>query len=224
MFPRRWRGGRSPFAGGLAAWRRRQRARRLAASLLAGRGAGDHAMVDARARLVNMLVLRDAAVRAGFHFALAPMWRNKTHRLTLACAAAGGLAMAVVVLSNAMLARTAWCRCACLGPALAVRRVAGRISPSRSRARRAARELGLPVGVGRSRRRVPDRREGRRGAGTGGPGAHRLVAPVCVCAWPVTRRAARGAGTGGRDGRSSRSCCTATTRCHSPARICRART
>ena len=39
-------------------------------------------------------------VRAGFYFTLAAMWRSNTHRLTLACAAAAGLAMAVVVLSS----------------------------------------------------------------------------------------------------------------------------
>ena len=44
--------------------------------------------------------MRDASARAGFHFALAAMWRNNTHRLTLACAAAGGFAMAVLALSN----------------------------------------------------------------------------------------------------------------------------
>lgn len=51
-------------------------------------------------RLANALLVRDPAARAGFHFALAAMWRSNTHRLTLACAAAVGLAMAVVALSN----------------------------------------------------------------------------------------------------------------------------
>jgi hypothetical protein len=52
-------------------------------------------------RLANALLLRHAAARAGFYFALAAMWRSNTHRLTLACAAAAGFAMAVVALSNA---------------------------------------------------------------------------------------------------------------------------
>ncbi len=54
------------------------------------------------ARLANAVLVRDLAARAGFHFALAAMWRNNTHRLTLACAAAGGFAMAVLALSSAM--------------------------------------------------------------------------------------------------------------------------
>jgi hypothetical protein len=52
-------------------------------------------------RVANALLLRHAAARAGFYFALAAMWRSNTHRLTLACAAAAGFAMAVVALSNA---------------------------------------------------------------------------------------------------------------------------
>jgi hypothetical protein len=51
-------------------------------------------------RLVNAFILRQAAARAGFYFSLAAMWRSSTHRLTLACAAAAGLAMSVVALSN----------------------------------------------------------------------------------------------------------------------------
>ncbi len=54
----------------------------------------------AAAWLANTVLLRDASTRAGFHFALAAMWRNTTHRLTLACAAAAGFAMAVVALSK----------------------------------------------------------------------------------------------------------------------------
>jgi hypothetical protein len=53
------------------------------------------------ARIANALLVRDPAARAGFHFALAAMWRNNTHRLTLACAAAAGFAMVVLALSNA---------------------------------------------------------------------------------------------------------------------------
>ena len=48
----------------------------------------------------NAVLLRRAAARAGFYFAAAAMWRSNTHRLTLACAAAVGFAMAVVALSN----------------------------------------------------------------------------------------------------------------------------
>jgi hypothetical protein len=61
-----------------------------------------------RARLiVHALIARDAAARAGFFFALAAMWRSRTHRLTLACAAAVGLAMCVVALSRVDLAQAA---------------------------------------------------------------------------------------------------------------------
>jgi hypothetical protein len=56
------------------------------------------------ARLANALLLWHAATRAGFCFTLAAMWRSNTHRLTLACAAAAGFAMAVVALSNANVA------------------------------------------------------------------------------------------------------------------------
>ena len=51
-------------------------------------------------RLANALLVRRAAVRAGFYFALAAMWRSNTHRLALASAAAVGLALAVLALSN----------------------------------------------------------------------------------------------------------------------------
>ena len=53
------------------------------------------------------LVARDAAARAGFFFALAAMWRSPTHRLTLACAAAVGVAMSVVALAGVDLQRAA---------------------------------------------------------------------------------------------------------------------
>ncbi len=52
-------------------------------------------------RLANRWLVRDPAARAGFYFTLAAMWRSNNHRLTLACAAAAGFAMAVVALSNA---------------------------------------------------------------------------------------------------------------------------
>lgn len=51
-------------------------------------------------RLANTVLARNPSARAGFYFALAAMWRSNTHRLTLACAAAAGFAMAVVALSN----------------------------------------------------------------------------------------------------------------------------
>jgi hypothetical protein len=51
-------------------------------------------------RVTNALFLRSAAARGGFYFALAAMWRSNTHRLTLACAAAVGLATAVVAFAS----------------------------------------------------------------------------------------------------------------------------
>jgi hypothetical protein len=51
-------------------------------------------------RLERLLIARDATVRAGFYFTLAVLWRSRTHRLTLACAAAVGIAVAVVALSG----------------------------------------------------------------------------------------------------------------------------
>ncbi len=50
---------------------------------------------------LNDAVLRTGAMRAGFYFALAAMWRSGTHRVTLACAGAAGMAMALVALLNA---------------------------------------------------------------------------------------------------------------------------
>jgi hypothetical protein len=50
--------------------------------------------------IANTLIVRHPAARAGFHFAVATLFRSKTHRLTLACAAAVGLAMTMVVLSR----------------------------------------------------------------------------------------------------------------------------
>jgi hypothetical protein len=54
-----------------------------------------------RAWLARTLIARHPATRAGFDLTLAVMWRSNTHRLTLACAAAAGFAMAVLALSNA---------------------------------------------------------------------------------------------------------------------------
>jgi hypothetical protein len=58
-------------------------------------------------KAIHVLVARDAAARAGFFFTLAAISRSRTHRLTLACSAAVGLAMAVVALSRIDLAETA---------------------------------------------------------------------------------------------------------------------
>jgi hypothetical protein len=61
-----------------------------------------------RSRLMTLatLVQRSGAGRAGFAFAAATIWRNKTHRLTLAAAAAVGIAAVVVVMSRLDLAET----------------------------------------------------------------------------------------------------------------------
>ena len=64
------------FAGGAPAPPRRKRSR------LAG--------------LAGLLFGRSAASRAGFDFGVATLWRSKTHRLTLACAGAIGLAALLV--------------------------------------------------------------------------------------------------------------------------------
>jgi hypothetical protein len=55
-------------------------------------------------RLVNALIVRHPAARAGFHFAIATLFRSKTHRLTLAAGAAVGIAMTMFVLSRIELA------------------------------------------------------------------------------------------------------------------------
>jgi hypothetical protein len=39
-------------------------------------------------RIANAAIVRNQAARAGFYFAVATLFRSKTHRLTLACAAA----------------------------------------------------------------------------------------------------------------------------------------
>ena len=50
--------------------------------------------------IANAVIVRTQAARAGFYFALATLFRSKTHRLTLACAAALGLSMSFVVLTR----------------------------------------------------------------------------------------------------------------------------
>lgn len=51
-------------------------------------------------RMANAVIVRNQAARAGFYFAVATLFRSKTHRLTLACAAAIGLSMSLVVLTR----------------------------------------------------------------------------------------------------------------------------
>ena len=54
-------------------------------------------------RVARLLVVRNQTSRAGFFFTLAAVWRSGVHRLTLACAAAIGVAAAVVTLSGTSL-------------------------------------------------------------------------------------------------------------------------
>ena len=75
-------------------------ARRLPA-LTAGAASSSRRRWRAGERLANAFIVRDGTARAGFYFTLAAMWRSNTHRLTLACAAAAGFALALVALSNA---------------------------------------------------------------------------------------------------------------------------
>jgi hypothetical protein len=51
-------------------------------------------------RITNAVIARHPATRAGLHFATATMFRSKTHRLTLAAAAAVALAVILFVLSR----------------------------------------------------------------------------------------------------------------------------
>ena len=57
--------------------------------------------------LPRVIFPRSPATRAGFDFGLAILWRNKTHRLTLAAAAAIGFAMVLVAISGVDLAADA---------------------------------------------------------------------------------------------------------------------
>jgi hypothetical protein len=50
--------------------------------------------------VARWLIVRGQTARAGFFFTLAAIWRSSLHRLTLACAAAAGVATAVVTLSG----------------------------------------------------------------------------------------------------------------------------
>ena len=50
--------------------------------------------------LARASIIRTPATRAGFDFTLAVLWRSSTHRLTLACCGAIGLAMSLVALSG----------------------------------------------------------------------------------------------------------------------------
>jgi hypothetical protein len=57
--------------------------------------------------LARIVFPHSAASRAGFDFALATLWRDKAHRLTLAAAAAVGFAMVLVAISGVDLASEA---------------------------------------------------------------------------------------------------------------------
>jgi hypothetical protein len=50
--------------------------------------------------LTRLAVIRAQTARAGYSFTLAAVWRSGVHRLTLACAGAAGVAVAVVTLSG----------------------------------------------------------------------------------------------------------------------------
>lgn len=50
--------------------------------------------------IARTLLVRNPTSRAGFYFTLAAMWRSNTHRLTIACAAAAGIAMSLIALSG----------------------------------------------------------------------------------------------------------------------------
>jgi hypothetical protein len=50
--------------------------------------------------LGRAVMLRNSTALAGFNFTLAALWRSNTHRLTLACCGATGLAMSLVALSG----------------------------------------------------------------------------------------------------------------------------
>jgi hypothetical protein len=50
--------------------------------------------------IARTLIVRNPTARAGFYFTLAAMWRSNTHRLTIACAAAAGVAMSLIALSG----------------------------------------------------------------------------------------------------------------------------
>ena len=51
-------------------------------------------------RITNALIVRHPSARAGFHFAIATLFRSKTHRLTLAGAAAVSVAVVLFVLTR----------------------------------------------------------------------------------------------------------------------------
>jgi hypothetical protein len=52
------------------------------------------------AAIARQVIVRNQTARAGFFFTLAVLWRSNVHRLTIACAAAAGLAMSVIALSG----------------------------------------------------------------------------------------------------------------------------
>jgi hypothetical protein len=53
-----------------------------------------------QARVGRAATLRHSSTRAGFHFTLAALWRSGTHRLTIACCGAAGLALSLVALAG----------------------------------------------------------------------------------------------------------------------------
>lgn len=61
---------------------------------------GERRRLRVSERIANAVIVRNQAARAGFSFALATLFRSKTHRITLACAAAVGLSMSLVVLTR----------------------------------------------------------------------------------------------------------------------------
>lgn len=72
-------------------------ARRLPAAAIVAPGRRRRSRLIA---LAGWLFPRSPAARAGFAFAVATLWRNKTHRLTLAASAAIGIAAVLVTMSR----------------------------------------------------------------------------------------------------------------------------
>ena len=69
-------------------------------------------------RVVNSVLVAAPAAQAGFYFSLAALWRSNAHRLTLACAAAAGVAMAIVAWSGVRPAGTVPVRALAMQPLL----------------------------------------------------------------------------------------------------------
>ena len=162
----------------------------------------------------------------GFYFTLAAMWRSNTHRLTLACAAAAGFAMAVVALSGrerrsrAQARRRGCSRCSRCSTA----RCSSAFATSS-----ACRRSCAPTGAFSSRGAAASARSS---PASGAPPSSALVMPALVVLLPLfvfvlgpqLRADARRAGTRRRDRVARSADGRATTRCRSPAPTCRART